>query len=98
MTGVCLGEEVGGGSGGAAEEAERVGVLGELAYVPLAYVLAGGVEVGRVDEGEARAAEAGAAEARAVDAGSGGKRVVERDQLGGAALVVVDRAAAGLGD
>ena len=65
-------------------------VLGELGEVALGEDFLDFCFVGRVDEGDAGAFEAGTTEAAAIDAGEGAHDLVDGDELGGAALVVVD--------
>ena len=72
------------------EDLEGAFVLGELGEVALGEDLLDFCFVGRVDQGDAGAFEAGTREATAVDAGEAAHDFVDGDELGGAALVVVD--------
>ena len=76
---------------GAAEvHEEGVAVLGELGEILLGDLAADGLLLQRVHERDASALEAGAGEAAAVDAVGREHRLVDGDELGAAALVVVD--------
>ena len=78
------------------EDTEGVLVLGELGEVALGEGLLDGVFLLGVDHGNDGSLEAGTGEAATIDAGEVLHDLVDGDELGGAALVVVDAGLAGV--